>query len=397
MKPLPLVNGSLFVSSSFLDTLTCPRYSEYYKLESRVSNSEGAGLRFGTHLHSAMSLSYRLREYGLHQETIDSKVSLLLQDKFAQEPNEEGDWRNLNWAMEIYQQHSRKFEFENFELMRYKEPRECKNCGGKGYGKHFAYEDSSGEQHTFEACLWCNGTGRTSIMSEVPFVVKLFDYATPTWQKDAYALSMGLLSTTEGDRWHIPVYYHGFIDLLVSHNDLLFVFDWKSTSKLGQSYWDDKKAIAQPKGYSWAMEQLLGVKMHGYIIRALRTIEPPQYVTNGTASKKGEFKKISDWWDESLVEQRFDLGDGELEEWKNNAIEQVEQFLWHYSRGFYPQNKSMCTAATGDFYPDSDTMGRKYGRCQYYEVCHTFPEKDREILLNSDLFKTKETNIKLIA
>jgi hypothetical protein len=296
-----------------------------------------------------MSLSYRLREYGLSREEIDSKVSLLLQEKFAVEPNEENDWRNLNWAMEIYQQHSRKFEFEGFELMKYKEPRICKNCNDI-------------DPH----CIWCNGTGRTSIMSEVPFVVKLFDYWNE-FSKDAIT---------------IPVYYHGFIDLLVSQNGLLFVFDWKSTSKLGQSYWDDKKAIAQPKGYCFAIEELLKVKMHGYIIRALRTIEPPQYVTNGTASKKGEFKKISDWWDESLVEQRFDLGDGELNEWKNNAIEQVEQFLWHYSRGFFPQNKSMCVG--------------KYGRCQYYEVCHTFPSTDREILLNSELFKQKETNIKLM-
>lgn len=370
MNPLPLINGAFFVSSSFLDTLTCPRYSEYYKLEAKVSNTKGAGLNFGTHLHSAMSLSYRLREYGLHQETIDSRVSLLLQEKFAQEPNEEGDWRNLNWAMEIYQQHARKFESESFQLMRYKEARECKNCEGQGRDTEQVMDKTERIIELDKECLWCNGTGKTSIMSEVPFVVKLFDYHSfPNLKEN------GLLP--------ISIYYHGFIDLLVSHNDLLFVFDWKSTSKLGQSYWDDKKAIAQPKGYSWAMEQLLGVKMHGYIIRALRTIEPPQYVTNGTASKKGEFKKISDWWDESLVEQRFDLGDGELDEWKNNAIEQVEQFLWHYSRGFFTQNKAQCSG--------------KYGRCQYFDVCSTFPEKDRKILLNSDLFKTKETNIKLIA
>jgi len=369
MKPLSLVNGSLFVSSSFLDTLTCPRYSEYYKLDARVSNGEGAGLRFGTHLHSAMSLSYRLREYELSREEIDSRVSTLLQEVFAMEPNDEGDWRNLNWAMEIYQQHSRKFEFESFELMKYKEPKQCKNCKGEGLEPIAGVAD----------CLWCNGTGKTSIMSEVPFVVKLFDYEVKNneWK---YPITG---DNPELDCENLlPIYYHGFIDLLVSQNNLLFVFDWKSTSKLGQSYWDDKKAIAQPKGYSWAMEQLLGVKTHGYIIRALRTLEPPQYVTNGTANKKGEFKKISDWWDESLVEQRFDLGDGELDEWRNNAIEQVEQFLWHYSRGYFPQNKSQCSG--------------KYGKCQYFEVCHTFPTRDREILLNSEQFKNKQTNIKLI-
>ena len=158
--------------------------------------------------------------------------------------------------------------------------------------------------------------------------------------------------------------------------------DFKSTSQLGPSYWDDKKAIAQPKGYAWALEQLLGVKVHGYLIRAIRTIPPPKYVTDGTASKKGEFKKISDWWDESLSEQSYELGDGELTEWKENAIAQVKQFFYHHSQGIYPQNKSMCIA--------------KYGKCQYFEVCSTFPSTDRILLLNSTQFKTKEQNMNLL-
>lgn len=367
MLPIPLDNGAMFVSSSFLDTLTCPRAAEYYKLNGRVADRGTSAMTFGQHIHSALSIYYRLQEYNLDHDTIMSRVSTLLEMEFSAAPVDPDDWRNLNWAMETFQQLVRKYREEDFEVVRYKEARKCKKCNGYGYllnGTIGFFEHSGFEETSRTPCLWCNGTGLTTIMSEIPFAVKLFDYIDFEYQRK------------------IPIYYHGFIDLLISRRGLLYVMDFKSTSQLGPSYWDDKKAIAQPKGYAWALEQLLGVKVHGYLIRAIRTIPPPKYVTDGTASKKGEFKKISDWWDESLSEQSYELGEGELSEWKENAIAQVKQFFYHHSQGIYPQNKSMCIA--------------KYGKCQYFEVCSTFPSTDRILLLNSTQFKTKEQNMNLL-
>ena len=356
---IPLSNGAMFVSSSFLDTLVCPRASQYYKINARVGDRGSTAMIFGQHLHSALSLYYRLQEYNLEHDTIMSRVSTLLEMEFASHPTDQDDWRNLNWAMETFQQLVQKYRDEEFQVVRYKESRPCTKCNGS---------PSAYNNNGFAVCLWCNGTGLTSVMSEIPFAVKLFDYEE-VWN-DGH---------TKG---YIPIYYHGFIDLLISRNGLLYVMDFKSTSQLGQSYWDDKKAIAQPKGYSWALEQLLGVKVHGYLIRAIRTVPPPKYVAEGRPNTKGEFKKISDWWDESLSQQSFELGPGELDEWKDNAIAQVKQFFYHHSQGMFPQNKSVCVA--------------KYGKCQYYEVCHTFPIADREILLNSTMFKDKEQNMNLL-
>jgi hypothetical protein len=312
-------------------------------VHARTSTSEGAGLRFGSHLHSALSLYYKLQEFDLPFEEVFSKVVCLLESLFASRPNDDQDWRNLNWAVEICQRYFAEFTNEGFELLRYKEPQSCKHC----------------DVDTCKECIWCNGTGNTNILSEVPFVISLFTY--------------------NRNNTAIPIFYRGFIDLIVKRGDLYFVLDFKSTSKLGQSYWDDKKAIAQPKGYCFAAQELLGVKMHGYIIRALRTLEPPSYVLNNTPSMKGESKKIEDWWKESILEQRFDLGLDEIDEWKQNAIEQVKQFFYHFDQGYFPQNKTACVS--------------KYGRCQYFEVCHTFPVSDRRSLLDSNMFKTKETDI----
>ena len=358
----------MFVSSSFLDTLICPRASQYYKINARVGDRGSTAMIFGQHLHSALSLYYRLQEYNLDHDTITSRVSTLLEMEFASHPTDQDDWRNLNWAMETFQQLVQKYRDEEFQVVRYKEPRPCTKCNGGGSLAPIL--TITGEWNDKEVnnpsnqCLWCNGTGDTSVMSEIPFAVKLFDHLDYENQRS------------------IPIYYHGFIDLLISRNGLLYVMDFKSTSQLGQSYWDDKKAIAQPKGYSWALEQLLGVKVHGYLIRAIRTVPPPKYVAEGRPNTKGEFKKISDWWDESLSQQSFELGPGELDEWKDNAIAQVEQFFYHHSQGMFPQNKSVCVA--------------KYGKCQYYEVCHTFPITDREILLDSTMFKDKEQNMNLL-
>ncbi len=376
MNLLPLINGALFVSSSFLDTLVCPRMSQYYKIDAKVANKNSNAVIFGQHIHTALSLHYRLQEYNLPKEEILNRVRLILEQEFTSTPVDEEDWRNLNWALETYQQITKKFEFEEFELMRYKEAKKCKKCGGFGETtEDLLTEDGVGlRKDVARQCIWCNATGHTSIMSEIPFVVKLFDYQVESksaWWK-------GMIQGLET----IPIFYHGFIDLLVSQRGLLKVMDFKSTSQLGQSYWDDKKAIAQPKGYCHAIQELLSIKPHGYIIRAIRTIPPPKYVTEGVPSKKGEFKKISDWWDESLSEQSFDLGEGETEEWKQNAIEQVKGFLHNYQNQFFPQQKTICVG--------------KYGRCQYFDVCGTFPIEDRQTLLQSTMFKTKEPNVSLL-
>ena len=96
MNQIPLVDGALFVSSSFLDTLTCPRASEYYKIEAKVADRGTSAMTFGQHLHSALSLYYRLQEYTLDHDSIMSRVSTLLEQEFALHPTDPDDWRNLN-------------------------------------------------------------------------------------------------------------------------------------------------------------------------------------------------------------------------------------------------------------------------------------------------------------
>lgn len=368
MEALPLVDGALFVSSSFLSTLACPRESYYYKIRAKVLASKGAGLQFGTHLHSALALHYRLQEFKLSPSEIKSRVTTMLEGEFEKHPTPEGNFRTLNWAVTIYEQYCRKFSEDSFDLLKWKEPRACKQCKGRGW---LTFVDSA-EQAGVNRCIWCNGTGSQSLMVEVPFVVKLFDASVPVFKDEPWN------RTTIYEP--LPVYYHGIIDLPILRGNLVHVLDFKSAISLGDGYWDDKKMLPQLKGYSWALAEILQKPVHGYFVRALRTKEPPQWLVEGKPSKKGEIRKIEDWWDESLGEQRFDLGQGEIEEWKRDNIAQVETFLWHYYRGFFPQNKNQCV--------------QKY-RCQYFDCCSTFPPEDREMILSSEMFVNKTDNLQL--
>jgi hypothetical protein len=340
----------------------CTRGASFYKLDARVSSNDSAAITFGSHLHSAMEMHYRLQEYNLSTDEIKTRIADMLSEAFMNEPIDEGDFRQVNWAIQIYEKYVEKFEFEDMDLLRYDVPRKCGNCKGTKVKVHLTpveelIGDDTNSGVELHKCPWCNGTGLTSIMTEVPFVVPLFD------------------AKSQNGELRFPVLYHGFIDLPVSINGLIHTLDFKSTSVLGDVFWADKKMSAQQKGYCFGLHETTKLPVHGYIVRAIRVNPPPQYVTNGTANKKGEFKKISDWWQECFAEEKYHLGEGEIQEWKNNAIALVEEFLWHYSKGYFPKRTISCT--------------NKFGKCQYYDVCSTFPVEDRNLILMSGLFKDK--------
>lgn len=346
MLPLPLIDGAFFASASFLEAyMRCPLEAYNYKVLGRISAKARNALVFGNHKHSALEMHYRLQEFNLPQSEISSRISIMLADEFARKPVEPDDFRQLNWALELYHQYLKAHEFDALKPMHYKEPRPCKQCKGKA-----------------TQCAWCNGTGQMTTMVEVPFALPLFEYRS-TSQLSSLA--------------PIPVYYHGFIDLPCTSDNMNFVLDFKTTSMLGQGFWDDKRASAQQVGYCWAFNQLTNIKLHGFLVRAIRTTQMPPGIASGKPNKKGEVKSIENWWAEGFPEERFYLGSDEIAEWHNNTIELMMQFFWHYERGFFPQHKPVGCVT-------------KYGKCQYYDTCMTFPANERASLLSSGLFIDKQ-------
>lgn len=314
LPPLPLVDGCLFVDNSFLESLvTCPRKAQYEKLNKRVSSVDKPALNFGTAIHTA--LEYRYKHYKNQSPDIyfDQEIAVILAKHFEEHPQPTEDFRTLNWALEVVKQYNLRYPIEPFSLL-----------------------ESNGEP-----------------MVEMSFALPLFTYGPPGEEQT-------------------PIIYSGRIDLPVMRDGQLFILDHKTTSMLGASYWEQAKMSTQGRGYCWAFEQLTGQVVTGFGVNAIRSKEPPLYVTNGTADKKtGKSLSPAKWWEESLQREWFYLKEGEIAEWKRDAIERVKLFFHFYQNEYYPM-----------FNPKPCTM---YGRCSYFDVC-TVKEDERGIMLASGLF-----------
>src|SRR5207247_83022 len=174
---LPLIDGALFVSGTFIElAMSCSRAAQYYKLDGRVSAAPASALTLGKHLHTALEFRIRQQEHGFTESEIDQRVAALMESEYAREPVAEGDWRNLNWCMTLYAEHCKRFAADQHTLLRYSEPRPCPQCKGVGQQQCLVDLDPDHVIIKLSPCVWCNGTGLYTLMVEVPFVFKLFDY-----------------------------------------------------------------------------------------------------------------------------------------------------------------------------------------------------------------------------
>ena len=335
-------HNPLFFSPTGIDWLqACTRGASHYILDRIVKVGNANGMTFGAHIHSGLALRYRMSEFNTTADEINSAVIALFEKQFYQSPTDEDDWRTLNWAVEIFQHYQEVFANDDFKILHWQSPQTCKVCA----------KQRATPLPTDQPCSWCNNTGSHTLMAEVSFAVKLFDYK------------------------ETPIYLRGIIDLPIRYGSNVYIMDFKTTAVMGQSFWDDKDLSMQQKAYCWAFEQLTGLPVKGHITRGIRVSSPPKYLLENRANPRGETKQVKTYWQESLTDQRVDLRPGEIDEWKQDAITLIEEFLWHKERGYYPKRTLHCS--------------NKFGRCSYWDVCHVFPAKDRISIFNSQLFTTK--------
>lgn len=299
---LPLREGALFVDNSFLDALgKCPRALEYQQLRHRTSASVSIGRDFGTAAHLALAYRYRLGP-SLSTTTrpvCEAEQVELLNKYFSGHPEwPEDDPRNLNWAVELFvKRYNDTYQVEPFSLI----------------------ADHNGKP-----------------MVEVSGAVPLTAYRD------------------------VPIFYAVRIDLPVLWDGGVFILDWKTTSVMGQSFWDDLRVSPQLVGYCWAFEQLTGTRPLGFCVSAIRTNQPPQRPRSGT---------IENWWTETFQRNREYVSPEMLADWHSNTLELVSEFFYHFERRSFPMKRAWCVG--------------KYGRCQFYEVCSCIPSTRAEMLGSS--------------
>lgn len=339
---LPLTNGAFLVDNSFIEYLvTCPRKTEYKYLAQRTPSIEKPALNFGQAIHMALEYRYSVCQ----NRSVTPEDEQIVHDKilapfFAANPPPEGDHRTLDWAFQIFHHYNMRYAVEPWKLLKWKVPKNCPHC----QGIKVLFRDE--ENQLPEPCFWCQGTGKQEVITELTFSIPL--YTRPNG---------------------LQIIYIGRQDLPVLWDDMLIVDDHKTASSLGTSYFEGQKVSPQFEGYCWALEEILkqnGIshRIAGYCINAIRTKEQPAKPRNGWDA----------WWSEAFERHKEYLRPGQLDEWKENTINLIEEFFFHFEKGVFPQKKKACTM---------------YGKCPYYDVCY-LPREARATVLNSNQF-VKET------
>jgi len=286
---------------------TCPRASKYYTIERR-QKPDRAPLIFGGAIHAGLEVVHK---FGYEQEA--AGVQALL-NYFEQNPyNTAGQWRTPSYAVEAFRKYC-----SYWSLMDNLTP-----IGPDWVEKAFALN-----------------IGSFDINDTLPFT-----YSEITDEDSDEPVYIATLH----------VQWTGKIDIGAHNGDRnIWVVDHKTSSMGGPSFFADFQLAQQTHGYMWAMQEILGHPISGFILNALIIRQP-------TRTGKGiEFdRKTYEYSQESIVE------------WKQDMLHSVEAYVHALCNDAFPKYTSWC-------------MG-KYGACQYHDIC-TLPAAQRRFMLYSDYF-----------
>lgn len=291
---LPLVDDHLFIDASTLEKYTtCRRSYEYYGLHKRRLAGERPALIFGQALHKALELHYR------GADVLD--VVQAIHSVFRESgPIPEGDHRTAAFCQDVFLAYTANYPVEPFDVL-------------------------------------------TDAATGQPLV------------ESPFSLPLGLV-TYQGRP--IQVVWTGRLDLIVKFRELPappFHLDHKTTSIMGEKYFDEYMNEQAQIGYAWATKKMLGLERpEGFMINAICS-RPPTKTGKGT-----EFRR-----------QRFFLDNDRLDEWEENTLEQVQGLVRDAERGVFPMHMKWCVG--------------KYGKCSYFDVC-SLPRDERIGFLHSTLY-----------
>jgi hypothetical protein len=145
-----------------------------------------------------------------------------------------------------------------------------------------------------------------------------------------------------------PIEYGGIFDGLVEFSGSVYVFEHKTTSQLGDYYFNQFKPNNQVTGYVWAARQLSGKRVGGAIINAI-----------------GVYKVSAPKFKRDITTR----SDTEIAEWLLNIRESCQMLRNCERQNYFPMHTHSCTM---------------YGRCEYHPVHVLGEPKERQAMLDMD-------------
>lgn len=276
----------------------CQREGQYYVWERRTGATTSA-LNLGSALHNAWELLYL---HGFSHDTLE-----LCQQKIIDHYNLfpiTDEWRTCEFALNVIQR----------------------------YYEH--YSDS-------ETLLPITHNG--NLFVENAFEIKMGEIevndtiicpiAGPTFVKK------------------LMIYWIGKIDIATSFMGGVWALDHKTTSRLGNTFWDKFQISSQMLGYNWALWKILGELPKGVILNVAALRKPTK------TGKCVEFMR-----------QTYPYTEEQILEWKEDTLTSISDFISSSIRNYFPPSKCNCI--------------RVYGKCGYFDVC-SLAKSSRKLMLKS--------------
>jgi hypothetical protein len=155
---------------------------------------------------------------------------------------------------------------------------------------------------------------------------------------------------------NIHVIFTGRIDAALHDSNLIFVMDNKTSSRGGREFEEAFNLSLQTRGYTWALQKILGTPVAGLIMNALVIKPPTLKLQNNT----------------ELTRHTYFYSQESLDEWEQNVRAHVSDLVHNLVRGYWPQSglsfKSPCAM------------------CDYSQNC-VLPPAQRAADLASALFR----------
>lgn len=337
-KFLTLIEGTIDEYLLIIDNtaaekvMMCPTMAMYYLYYRREGHARNAALVFGGAVHEG--LETLLRGPKVWEDSIGTKVIETIEafDKriansitsfWSNNPAPPDEYRTVNNAIEVLRHYRQRASLPDYEWS--------------------VLSDNKGLliERAFELPLG---------VLEVNADIKL-----PEWDTSQFV-----------SRIHVA--WSGRIDLVAQCNGKNRVGDHKTTSIAGDNFVQDFILANGTQGYVWAAKQLWPEHdIDGFVLNAIFLKKPSAGVGIASVGPRGGKPALD------FFRAYFDYTPSRLEQWADNALTVIEDFVHCLVRGSFPMFTKQCF--------------NKYGKCSYHDVCTIDDPEVRIRLLQSDAFK----------
>jgi hypothetical protein len=306
----------LVVDNSSIETFTtCPRYAQHYLFYGREGHARNAALTFGGAVHEGCE--------SIERGDSDVVTAQKVLKFFTENPAPPDEYRTPQAALELLAHYRVRKTLPDYE--------------------------------------WTVLSYNSNLLVEQPFEIPLgvlevdAEIRLPSWDKPAHVS-------------HIHVAWSGRLDLIAICNNKNRVVDHKTTSIGGDQFVQDFQLSNQTIGYVWAAQQLWpDLNIDGFCLNAFHLKKPSAGKGLMEVGPRGGPPALN------FFRAYFDYSKERLQQWEDNALVLVEDFVHCLVRGYFPLHTKWCFA--------------KYGKCQYHDVCTIDNPDVRLKLLESDAYR----------